>query len=138
MSKNRREKVLFGVDEGYLFVDPEMVDLMKFLRNISKRDRKYECGLMFITHSVNDVLNEKVKLYGEALVDNSCYKLIMGCDGKNLEATTKLLKLTEQEENLLLAKNRGEGILFSGNVRVPIRVDVREKFLEMFGTAGGR
>ena len=138
MSKNRSEKVLFGVDEGYLFVDPEMVDLMKFLRNISKRDRKYEGGLMFITHSVNDVLDEKVKLYGQALVDNSCYKLIMGCDGKNLEETRKLLKLTEQEENILLAKNRGEGILFAGNVRVPIRVEVREKFLEMFGTAGGR
>jgi hypothetical protein len=138
MSKDRSEKVIFGVDEGYLFVDPEMIDLMKFLRNISKRDRKYEGGLMFITHSVNDVLDEKVKLYGQALIDNSCYKLVMGCDGKNLEETSKLLKLTEPEENILLAKNRGEGILFAGNVRVPIRIEVREKFLEMFGAAGGR
>lgn len=138
MSRDRTEKVLFGVDEGYLFVDPEMIDIMRFLRNISKRDRKYECGLMFITHAVNDVLNDKVKLYGQALIDNSCYKLIMGCDGKNLEETSKLLKLTEQEENILLAKNRGEGILFAGNVRVPIRVEVRENFLKMFGTAGGR
>lgn len=138
MSKDRTEKVMLGLDEGYLYVDPELVDLMKFLRNISKRDRKYEAGLMFITHSISDVLGDEVKRYGQALIDNSCYKFIMGCDGQNMKETSELLKLTSEEEAILLAKKRGEGILFAGNVRVPIRIEVREKFLKMFGNAGGR
>lgn len=137
-AKDRTEKILYGVDEGYLCVDPDYPDLMKFLRNYSKRDRKYECGLMFITHSVVDVLDPAVKRLGQAIIDNACYKFIMGCDGKNLEETKKLFKLTEKEENILASKQRGQGILFAGNIRMEVSIDVREKFLEMFGKAGGR
>ncbi len=138
MAADRKEKTLLGVDEGYLFVDPEMIDLMKFMRNISKRGRKYEAGLMFITHSVVDVLDPEVKRLGQGIIDNACYKFIMGCDGKNLEETKKLFHLTEKQENILAAKNRGQGILFAGSVRLEMQVDVCTELLEMFGSAGGR
>ena len=71
MSYDRTEKVLLGVDEGYLFVEPEYPDLGRFLRNISKRDRKYEAGLLFITHSVVDLLDPAVKRLGQAIIDNA-------------------------------------------------------------------
>lgn len=138
MSRNRAEKVLLAADEGYNYVDPECPELMKYFRNVSKRDRKYESGLMFITHSVVDVLDPAVKRLGQAIIDNACYKFIMGCDGKNLEETKRLFNLTEKEEAILGAKNRGEGILFAGNVRVDAKIEIPEKFLKMFGTAGGR
>jgi len=138
LASDRSEKTLLAVDEGYLFVDPDMIDLLKFMRNISKRARKYEAGLMFITHSVVDVLDPEVKRLGQALIDNACYKFIMGCDGKNLEETKKLFNLTEKQENILSAKNRGQGILFAGSVRVEMQVDVCTELLEMFGSAGGR
>lgn len=138
MSKDRTEKVLLAADEGYNYVDPEYPELMKYFRNVSKRDRKYEGSLMFITHSVVDILDPAVKRFGQAIIDNACYKFIMGCDGKNLDETKNLLKLTEKEEHILEAKNRGEGILFAGNVRVDAKIEIPEKFLKMFGTAGGR
>lgn len=137
-SRDRTEPVLFGIDEGYLFVDPDYPELMKFLRNYSKRDRKYEAGLMFITHSVVDILDPSVKRFGQALIDNACYKFIMGCDGKNLEETAKLFDFTEAERNLLLAKNRGAGILFAGGVRMEMQVEIHPLLLEMMGKAGGR
>lgn len=137
-SQDRTKPVLFGVDEGYLFVDPDYPELMKFLRNFSKRDRKYEAGLMFITHSVVDVLDPAVKRFGQALIDNACYKFVMGCDGKNLEETAKLFDFTETERNLLLAKNRGAGILFAGGVRLDMQVEIHPEILQMFGKAGGR
>ncbi len=138
LALDRSEKTLLAVDEGYLFVDPDMIDLLKFMRNISKRARKYEAGIMFITHSVVDVLDPEVKRLGQALIDNACYKFIMGCDGKNLEETKKLFNLSEKQENILSAKNRGQGILFAGSVRVEMQVDVCTELLEMFGSAGGR
>lgn len=138
LAADRSEKTLLAVDEGYLFVDPDMIDLLKFMRNISKRARKYEAGIMFITHSVVDVLDPEVKRLGQALIDNACYKFIMGCDGKNLEETKKLFNLSEKQENILSAKNRGQGILFAGSVRVEMQVDVCTELLEMFGRAGGR
>lgn len=137
-SKDRTEPVSFDIDEGYLFVDPDYPELMKFLRNYSKRDRKYEAGLMFITHSMVDVLDPAVKRFGQALIDNACYKFVMGCDGKNLEETSKLFDFTEAERNMLLAKNRGAGILFAGGVRLNMQVEIHPEFLQMFGKAGGR
>lgn len=138
MSADRTTKILFGVDEGYLCVDPDYPDLMKFLRNISKRDRKYECGLMFITHSVVDILDPAVKRFGQAIIDNACYKFIMGCDGKNLQETASLFNFSPKEITFLAAKNRGAGILFAGNVRQAVNIKVHPKFLQKMGTAGGR
>ena len=62
----------------------------------------------------------------------------MGCDGKNLEETSRLFNLSEKETNILSQKNRGQGILFAGNVRLDLTVDVSDRFLEMMGSAGGR
>lgn len=138
MALDRSSKFILGLDEGYLFVDPEYPDLMKFLRNVSKRCRKYEGGLMFITHSVVDVLDPAVKRYGQAIIDNSCYKFLMGGDGKNLEETRELFNLKDREVNILASKNRGQGILMAGSVRMDLRVEVKESFLKRFGKAGGR
>ena len=138
MSKDRSQKVIFGIDEGYLFVDPDYPDLMKFVRNVSKRDRKYEAGLMFITHSAVDVLDPAVKRFGQAIIDNSCYRFIMGTDGKNLQETVDLFNLTEGEQTILASKSRGVGILFAGSVRLDMRLEVSNEMLEMFGKGGGR
>jgi hypothetical protein len=138
MSEDRTQKVIFAVDEGYLFVDPENPELMKFFRNISKRDRKYEGGLMFITHSCVDIMDESVKRYGQALMDNACYKFLMGCDGKNLKDTTELFNLSEKEVAILAARNRGQGIFMAGSTRINLTVEVSDEFLKMFGKAGGR
>lgn len=138
MSRDRSEKVIFAADEGYLFVDPQNPYLMKFFRNISKRARKYEGSLMFITHSVTDVLDPVVKRLGQALIDSACYKFFMGCDGKNLEELKSLFKLTEKEETVLAAKIRGQGLLMAGSTRLIMKVEIRSKFLEKFGKAGGR
>ena len=138
LSKDRSQRALFGIDEGYLLVDKDYPDIMKYVRNMSKRLRKYEGALMFITHSVVDILDEGVKRYGQAIIDNACYKFVMGCDGKNLEETSRLFNLSEKETNILSQKNRGQGILFAGNVRLDLTVDVSDRFLEMMGSAGGR
>lgn len=138
LSKDRMQRVLFGVDEGYLVVDPDYPDIMKYLRNMSKRLRKYEGALMFITHSVVDILDPAVKRFGQAIIDNACYKFIMGCDGKNLEEAAKLFSLSESEVNLLSQKERGKGIFFAGNTRLSLKIDVNDKFLEIMGSAGGR
>lgn len=137
-TNNRDEMVLYVLDEGYLIVDPERPEAFKFVKNFGKRIRKYNGGLMFITHSVVDVLDPAVKRHGQALIDTACYKLLMGTDGKNLEETKNLFKLTDAEESLLLSKQRGKGILYAGSKRIEIKVDVPEELLTMMGKAGGR
>lgn len=137
-TKDRHQRVIIGVDEGYLVIDPEYVDIAKYMRNMSKQFRKFEAAFMFITHAAGDLLDPAVKRYGQAIIDNACYKFIMGCDGKNLQETAELLNLTEKEVSILSQKNRGQGIFFAGNTRLDLTVDVCDEFLAMMGDAGGR
>lgn len=137
ISRDRKERILYILDEGYLIVDPDNPQAIKFVKNVSKRIRKYEGSLIFITHSVVDVLDPAVKRYGQAIVDNACFKFIMGTDGKNLEETKELFNLTEAEVSLLSSKQRGRGLLFAGSSRIAARIEISEKFLQLMGTAGG-
>lgn len=62
----------------------------------------------------------------------------MGCDGKNMQETKALFNLSEKEVDILLARKRGQGILFAGAVRMDARIDVDDRLLAMMGKAGGR
>lgn len=138
IARDRDEKILLGVDEAYLIVDPEVPQALQFLRNVSKRIRKYSGGLAVITHSAVDFLDDEVKRFGQALLDNPCFKFLMGTDGKNLNELTQLLDLTEAEQELLAKKRRGQGLLIAGSKRVNAKVVVHDFELELFGKGGGK
>ena len=138
LSKDREEKVLLGVDEAYLIVDPEVPQALQFLRNVSKRIRKYMGGLAVITHSVVDFLDPSVRRHGQALLDNPCFKFFMGTDGKDLEELTKLMHLTEAEQEMLAKKKRGHGLLIAGSKRLHAKVELADHELQLFGKGGGK
>lgn len=135
--KDRKERCIVACDEAYLLVDPKVPQSIEFLRNFSKRARKYECGLIVITQSIIDFLGDSVKQYGQALFDNATYKLFLGMDGRNLEQASELWNLNSQEKNILAAKVKGQGLLFIGASRLLLRVK-GEKFELPFLTGGGR
>jgi hypothetical protein len=140
MSRDRTERVLLVADEAYLMVDPQVPQSLVFLRNCSKRARKYEAALAVVFHSVVDVLAPEVKMYGQALLDLPCYKILMGTDGKNLKETADLYSLTEAEIELLEAKKRGHALFIAGNKRLHVNFDrnIPAYKLDLMGSGGGR
>ena len=138
ISRDRTERVILVCDEAYLLVDADIPQSLIFLRNAMKRARKYEAGIWVITQNVIDFLNEKVKMYGQELLDNPSYKILMGIDGANLEKVVELYRLTEQEITLLEAKRRGHAILMAGRRRMHVKFDIADYKFQYFGTAGGR
>ncbi|MDR1892367.1 MAG: hypothetical protein LBQ48_05110 [Oscillospiraceae bacterium] len=138
MSRDRKERVMLFCDEAYLLIDPNVPQSLVFLRNVAKRARKYEAALGIISHSVVDFLAPEIKMYGQALLDTPCYKVMMGTDGKNLEETRDLYGLTEAEQELLAAKRRGEGLLIVGSKRLHAIFDIPDYKLAAMGEAGGR
>jgi hypothetical protein len=138
LSKDREEKVMLGVDEAYLIVDPEVPQALQFLRNVSKRIRKYMGGLAVITHSVVDFLDPAVRRHVQALLDNPCFKFFMGTDGKNLEELTNLMNLTEAEQEMLEKKKRGHGLLIAGSKRLHAIVEIYDFEQQLFGKGGGK
>jgi hypothetical protein len=138
MSKDRSERVLLICDEAYLMIDPQVPQSLVFLRNVEKRARKYEAGLIIISHSVVDFLSPEIKMYGQALLDIPCIKLIMGCDGQNLKETKELYNLTEAEEELLESKRRGHALFVIGSKRLHVNFEIPEYKFNYMGKAGGR
>ncbi|MBU5442150.1 hypothetical protein [Paenibacillus sp. MSJ-34] len=77
-------------------------------------------------------------MYGQALLDIPCIKIMMGTDGKNLQETRELYNLTEAEEELLAAKKREHALLMVGSKRMHVHFEIPEYKFGYMGTAGGR
>lgn len=136
MSRDRTERVMLICDEAYLMIDTRVPQSLVFLRNCAKRARKYESGLMIISHSVVDFLDPSIKMYGQALLDIPCYKILFGTDGKNLQELCELYNLTEAEKELLFAKKRGVALFCCGAKRMSVKFDLQHKLKYISG--GGR
>lgn len=136
MSADRCERVLLVCDEAYLMIDNKVPQSLVFLRNCAKRARKYEAGLMIISHSVVDFLDPSIKMYGQALLDIPCYKVLFGADGQNLKELADLYNLTEAEKELLLAKKRAVALFCCGAKRLSVKFDLQHKLKYISG--GGR
>lgn len=135
--RDRSEKKILAVDEVYLLIDTNNPQTLQFLRNTSKRIRKYMGSLMVISQNVVDFLDPAVKRYGQALLDNPCFKLIMGQGEKDLEALSKLMNLSESEIEMLSKGKRGEALLVAGSKRVHAMVELTDFEPDIFGKGGG-
>ena len=70
LSRNKEEKDILIADECHILIDPNITQTLEYLRNISKRARKYNSSIIVVTQSIEDFLNEKIKLYGQSLLAN--------------------------------------------------------------------
>jgi hypothetical protein len=137
MSRNPKERVLLFCDEGYLLVDHNLPQSLMYLRNIEKRCRKFEAGLVFVTHSAVDLLHENVRQYGQALLDLPTYKVFFGTDGQNLQELINLYDLTQAQVEILRAENRGEALGFIGSTPMHLIFELPKYKLDNMGSAGG-
>lgn len=138
ISRDKKEKVMGIFDEAYLLIDPRVPQALAFLKNTAKRCRKYEGAVGIISHSVVDFLDPSVKMHGQALLDTPCFKLMLGCDGENLRQIRELYNLTDAEEELLLAQQRGKGLFFVGSKRMTANFIIPDYEWEYIGKGGGR
>lgn len=135
---DRNQQIFYANDEAYLDIDPDVPNTLKFMRNFAKQIRKFEGGLATISHAANDFLDNSIRMYGQALLDMACYKLLMGTDGNNLKDLVSLYSLTQKEQEILLKKERSHGVLLAGKQRIHAVVDCSDYEIEIFGKGGGR
>lgn len=125
------EKTILVVDEAWLLADPQTPQALGFLRDLSKRIRKYNGSLVPITQNVVDFLAPELSRLGQPVITNASLKLLMRQESKDLEALTELLRLSEAEVDLLSSAKRGEGLLLAGNQRVKVRIEASPAEAEM-------
>ena len=95
-------------------------------------------SLVIISHSIVDFLDPTVKMYGQAILDMATYKILMGTDGKNLEETKELFKLSEYQYDFLYSKKRAYAIFIIGAYRILVKFDIFPYEFAYYGKGGGR
>ncbi len=139
ISKNRDEQVILVCDEEHLLIDPSNPDGADFLKKCNKRARKYNCGVWNISQNFIDYSADGLERYGQVIIDNSAYLLIMAQGQKEIEAVKYMMNLSESEIQFLTTASRGQGLfVISQDTRLPIQIHLRQEEKDLFGTAGGR
>ena len=137
--KNKDEQVILVCDEAHLIIDPNNKDGIDFLKKASKRIRKQNGSLWIISQNLIDFIAPEIERYGQVIIDNSSYLIVMAQGQKEIEAVQKMMNLSESERQFLTTASKGQGLfVISQDTRLPIKVELREEEKELFGTAGGR
>ncbi|AEM79755.1 VirB4 family type IV secretion system protein [Thermoanaerobacter wiegelii] len=136
LERDKRERTVLVVDEAWMLVDPQTPQAIAFLRDTSKRIRKYNGSLVVISQNIIDFLAPEVQRYGQALLDNPTYKLLLAQGEKDLEAVTYLMNLSEAEHDLLANAKRGEGLFVAGTQRIHIKIEAAPYEMQYL-TGGG-
>lgn len=138
MSLDATQPVMMVCDEAHTVLNPEVPQAAMYMRNIAKRARKREGILAVALQSLADMLDGPIKMYGQAILDNSAYKIMFGTDGKNLKETTAVFDLTEPEQQYLLSAERGKALFLCGSQHMQINFDIPQYKLDLMGRGGGR
>jgi conjugal transfer ATP-binding protein TraC len=103
------KKRILIIDEAWWLMKNE--DSASFLFGLVKRARKYWLGVTTITQDVGDFMRST---YGQPIITNSAIVLLMKQSAATIDIVQKAFNLTEQEKNILLGGEVGEGIFFAG------------------------
>ena len=126
LSRDVNERTILIADECHMLIDPNIPQTLEYLKNISKRARKYNASIIVITQSIEDFLNEKIRLYGQSLFTNSTYKLFFKLDGQDLKDVQETFKLTDKETQLIYNAKIGEALFTAGIRKIFINMQINK------------
>ncbi len=111
------KKRILVVDEAwYLMKYPDSAD---FLVEIVKRARKYYLGVTTISQDVEDFVSRD---RGKEIVSNSAMQILLKQATASIDNLARIFNLSQGERRMLLSAGVGQGLFFTGNAHVGIRI----------------
>ena len=137
-SRDRDLPFIIAADEAQTLFDPDLPTAAKRVMNIAQRCRKYEVYLWLAFPLLRNLMDERIRLYGQPVVDSASYRILFGSDGQNLADTVSLFKLTKAEEKMLRMRERGRALAMIGSLHLKVHFDISKHKMDLMGTGGGR
>lgn len=137
-SRDREVPYVIAGDEAQTLFDPELPQAAKLMQTISLRGRKYEVYLWLAFPILRSLMDDRVRLYGQPVIDTATYRILFGSDGQNLADTVSLFHLTPAEEKMLRQRQRGKALAMIGSLHLKVDFDIPAYKLELMGKGGGR
>ncbi|MFH0714494.1 MAG: DUF87 domain-containing protein [Candidatus Diapherotrites archaeon] len=128
MQENKERKLLV-IDEAWTLL--RHGEQATYLFEIIKTARKFGLGMVIITQEANDLLFTKA---GRTILANTAWKLLLRQEPVVMKELAERFNLNQEEQNFILSAQKGEGLLFAMNDRIPIAVVSSEKEYEIITT----
>ncbi|MDP4084735.1 MAG: hypothetical protein Q8934_08990 [Bacillota bacterium] len=128
-----KEKRIY-IDEAHEFADPKRPQTLEFISTLIKRGRKYGVSIVTATQNLPDFLS--IERHGQAIIDNSHFKLFLSIGENDHKLVETLYNFSEHEMKILKRKKKsrqrkGRGIFIAGSQRVELQVKASPWELEM-------
>jgi type IV secretory pathway VirB4 component len=111
------KKRLLILDEAWYLMKYQ--DSASFVHGIAKKARKHYLALTTATQDVQDFLSTD---YGKAVLSNSSIQVLLKQSPTEIDLVSQIFYLTNQEKQLLLTADVGEGLFFAGLSHVAIQI----------------
>jgi len=121
MRKDKARKLLV-VDEAWSLLS--RTQDASYLMEIVKTCRKFNLGLLLLNQEVEGLLSSKA---GKSILANSAYTILMKQKPAVIKDVVKTFNLSDDEKNILLSSNVGEGILIIEDEHTELKVIASQK-----------
>lgn len=128
MQKDKQRKLLV-IDEAWTLL--RYSEQANYLFELIKTARKFGLGLAIITQEVNDLLAKRA---GKTILANCAWKLLLRQEPTVIKEISEKFNLNQEEQNYILTADKGQGLLFAMNNRIPIKIIASEKEYEVITT----
>lgn len=124
------------IDECHRFADEDNPQTLKFISTeLLKQSRKFGVNVITATQNIADLTS--IKKYGQAILDNSYFKIFFRLGENDHEAAKKLYKLSAEEMKIVSGSGhkgkgaKGRGIFMAGSQRVLFQTRASKYELEI-------
>lgn len=129
------ETALF-IDEAHIIADPEIPLAMRYLYNMMKVLRSFNCGVTPASQSIKDFLSAKDnhRNYGEAVISQATQRFYLPMSDTEVDFMNKELNMKFSEEELTAITVRdgdkreeaGKGIYFVGSKKIKLKCELTD------------
>lgn len=103
----------------------------EFCLTVFKTIRGYGGAAIAATQDLSDFFSLDDGKYGRAIINNSHSKLILNLEPDEAKSVRSVLDLTESEIKNVMGFGRGEALVCSGSVKIPVRIKASGKETEI-------
>jgi hypothetical protein len=135
------------IDELHLFADPKNPQTLKFVaQELIKQSRKFGIDVITATQNISDLTS--IPRHGQAIIDNSNFKILFKLGQTDHEIAKKLFRLSDKEMKKVVIgrkiintkdsntnKHKGVGILIEGANKVMFKSFATPKELSIIDKA---
>lgn len=133
----RKEKIVFGVDELSLLLDRKNPVIAQYLRDFSKRARKYGAIIGTATQQIQDVDDPEIRHITRPILANTSFKFLFYPDHSGIDVLKDMLKLTDGEIRCISKPKRGHCLLKAGDDKYYMSIGELPYEKELFGKLSG-